>query len=229
MSRSIKVKRSTNIGQQVKATCSSCNGDRNHEVLSGSCVDGKDYYTPEDYFGWKEQYEVIRCLGCDNIAFRKTYEDEDSYEFDERLNERVYVQRVSIYPKPEGRLHGVRDKHLLPPQLIHIYDETLESLNSGHTVISGIGIRAIIETVCKDQNTTGRDLFTKINELKDNNILSQSGVEILQKLRVLGNNAAHDVQKQDIEQLKLAFDVIDNIVHIVYVLPQKTAQVFGTA
>lgn len=59
--------------------------------------------------------------------------------------------------------------------------------------------------------------------------MSQSGVEILQKLRVLGNNAAHDVQKQNIEQLKLAFDVIDNIVHIVYVLPQKTAQVFGTA
>lgn len=54
-------------------------------------------------------------------------------------------------------------------------------------------------------------------------------MEILQKLRILGNNAAHDVQKQDIEQLKLAFDVIDNIVHIVYVLPQKTAQVFGTA
>ncbi|WP_217541691.1 DUF4145 domain-containing protein [Vibrio metschnikovii] len=229
MSRSIKVKRSANIGQQVKATCSSCNGDRNHEVLSGNCINGKDYYTQEEYFSWEEQYEVIKCLGCDNIAFRKTYGDEDSYEFDGQLNNEVYVQKISIYPKPEGRLSGIRDKHLLPPQLMHIYDETLESLNSGHTVISGIGIRAIIETVCKDQKTTGRDLFTKINQLKDSNILSQNGVEILQKLRVLGNNAAHDVQKQDIEQLKLAFDVIDNIVHIVYVLPQKTAQVFGTA
>ncbi|MUK78959.1 DUF4145 domain-containing protein [Aliivibrio fischeri] len=226
MSRTIDLKASRNINKIIKITCSHCNGDRNHLVVSGTQVDGKDYHSPEDYFGWMEEYEVIQCQGCENVAFRKTYEDEESRHWDEELQTEVYYKTIKVYPKPDGRVHGIKDKHLLPSKLLRIYAETLESLNNDHTVISGIGIRAIVETVCKDGGTTSRDLYGRINELKDSNVLSTSGAEILHKLRVLGNNAAHDVEPQSISQLKLAFDVIDNVLHSVYILPKQTAAAF---
>ncbi|MEC6907466.1 DUF4145 domain-containing protein [Photobacterium piscicola] len=226
MSRVIDLKNSSNVGKVVKITCSRCNGDRNHLVVSGTQVDGKDYHGPEDYFGWMEEYEVIQCQGCENIAFRKTYEDEESYHWDEETHTEVYYKSVKVFPKPDGRLHGIKDKHLLPNKLLRIYTETLESLNNDHTVISGIGIRAIVETVCKDQSTASSNLYERINELKASNILSTSGADILHKLRVLGNNAAHDVEPQNITQLKLAFDVIDNLLHSVYILPQQTDAAF---
>ncbi|MCU8492553.1 DUF4145 domain-containing protein [Vibrio vulnificus] len=226
MSKVIDIENSKNIDKTIRVRCKNCNSDTNHKILAGVQLNGKDYHSPEDYFGWKEEYEVAQCLGCENVVFHKTHEDEDSYYYDPELGCPVYNKSVNLYPKPEDRSHGIKDRHLLPPKLQRIYLETISSLNSGHTILAGIGIRAIVETVCKDQGTSSRDLFGRINELKDNGVLTDWGAQILHKLRALGNNAAHEVEPQSGEQLKLAFDVIDNLLHSVYILPEKAKQTF---
>ena len=115
----------------------------------------------------------------------------------------------------------------MPTNLKRIYDETLNTLNSGQAVLSGIGIRAIVETVCKDKNTTSGNLFGKINELVTLGVLTQDGADILHKLRTLGNDAAHEVKPHTNTQLGLAFDVIDNLIKGVYILPHHAKSKFN--
>lgn len=118
------------------------------------------------------------------------------------------------------------DDYLLPTNLQRIYSETLRSLNSGLNVLAGIGVRAIVETICKDKSASGRDLFAKINDLVTQGVLTQDGADILHKLRTLGNEAAHEVKPHSNTQLGLALDVIDHLLQGVYILPHHASKTF---
>ena len=137
-----------------------------------------------------------------------------------------YLTREELYPNPEETRVSLSDDHLLPENLYRIYSETLGALNSGSPVLTGIGIRAIIETVCKDKKATGRDLYDRINDLVGQGVLTTEGAEILHKLRVLGNAAAHEVKPHSSTQLGLAFDVVEHLLQGVYILPHHAKQEF---
>lgn len=107
-----------------------------------------------------------------------------------------------------------------------IYLETIKALNSSQSILTGIGIRAIIETICKDKNANGGDLLNKIDDLVTQGVLTKEGAAILHKLRILGNKAAHEVRPHDDVQLGLALDVIDHLLLGVYVLPHHASKTF---
>jgi len=59
----------------------------------------------------------------------------------------------------------ISDAILLPEKVERIYEETLSALNYRQQVLCGVGIRAIIETICKDKKESGKDLNEKIKSL----------------------------------------------------------------
>jgi hypothetical protein len=220
----INIENPTYIGEQFRMDCSTCKTETKHTIVSATTKQGKQseimYGHPEEHAYvqyWTEEYQVVQCNGCENLVFRLTHENSEDMGLDGPV---VYTD---IYPNPEqGRL-VIKDSHLLPNKLERIYSETLKSLNSNQPVLTGIGIRAIVETVCKDQSANGRNLFDKINDLKSNKILTESGAVILHKLRTLGNDSAHEVQPHTNVQLGLALDVIDNLLQSVYILPHHAS------
>ena len=212
----IEIKISTESGEQLKITCGTCKVQTKHTVLSASNVDGKleeDAYHDTHIIYWNEKYQVIQCNGCENIVFRKISSNSEDMDFD------GYIENEDIFPNPEAGRDTIKDSLLLPAKLEKIYSETIKSLNSNLQVLIGIGIRAIIETICKEKNANGSNLFDKINNLQTQNVLTQEGADILHKLRVLGNNSAHEVKPHSNAQLGLALDVIDNLLTSVYILP----------
>ena len=126
---------------------------------------------------------------------------------------------VDIYPNPEDGRDAIDYVHLLPSNLQLIYHETIKSINSGLAVLTGMGIRAIVETVCKDKNANEKDLYEKINGLEKQGVLTKKDADILHKLRTLGNEAAHEVKPHNNTTLTLALDVIDHLLKGVYILP----------
>lgn len=107
-----------------------------------------------------------------------------------------------------------------------IYNETLKALNEELPVLAGIGIRAIVETVCKDKDSIGANLQDKIDDLVTQDVLTKEGADILHKLRTLGNDAVHEVKPHDNVQLGLALDVIHHLLQGVYILPHQSKQEF---
>jgi hypothetical protein len=61
--------------------------------------------------------------------------------------------------------------------------------------------------------------------------LTKDGADILHKLRTLGNDAAHEVKPHSLQELGLAFDVVDYLLLGVFILPvnaKKTFKQHGT-
>jgi Domain of unknown function (DUF4145) len=209
-----KITKDENVGQKIKADCpGDCGADKNHVVVSSI----KEYGSDQDAYGnsyeWISIYQIIQCGGCGQYSFRRIMSNSEDFGPD------GYEEDVDLYPnRIEGR-PPVNDHALLPNDLQRIYAETLRALNAGLPVLAGVGIRAIVETVCKDKKSAGGDLYERIESLVTQQVLSRDGADILQKLRVMGNDAAHEVKPHVVKQLGFALDVIDNLVSSVYILP----------
>jgi len=52
-------------------------------------------------------------------------------------------------------------------------------------------------------------------------VLTKDGADILHSLRNMGNDAAHEVKPHSEVELNVAFDVVENLLENVYLLPQK--------
>lgn len=203
-------------GAEYTLPCAKCAGKTVHEAVlsvdqSGQLEGGS--------IQWDKKLQIIRCKGCRTISFRSeasTSEDyiqisEDDWMLD--LDEKLYPSRVD----------GIRDLGndviYLPQDLRRIYKETTHALISDCPVLAGIGLRALVESICKEKDASGKDLYEKINSLASRHILTPSGAEILHKVRTLGNDAVHEVKPHTLRQLSLAMGVVEHMLKDIYILP----------
>jgi hypothetical protein len=225
---SVKVEYRTNksVGEEHNLLCLSCAGKTSHKVVASFDERGDDE-EPKFTFSWSTHYQVVQCQGCKNVSFRQAGTNSESgfpvslTDWDYGVDEKLYPSRLA------GRKSLGEDTFYLPPNLKRIYDETLSALANQSPVLAGIGFRAILETVCKEKNATGRDLLSKIDSLVVATILTPTSAAILHKIRTLGNAAAHEVKPHSDKQLGLAMDVIEHLLKDVYILPKQADSDFA--
>ena len=144
----------------------------------------------------------------------------DYDDWDYRVVQELFPSRI------EGR-KGLGDEiHYLPSTVMQIYKETLLALANQAPILAGIGLRALLETVCKEKNATGKNLLEKIDSLVTSRILTPTSASILHKIRTLGNSAAHEVKPHSEKQLGLAMDIIEHLLNDVYILPKQADSEF---
>jgi hypothetical protein len=222
----IKITPGSDDGQTPMASCAECSNTTRHEVLASVELLGS--YPAID---WKEIFQIVQCRGCETLSFRKVSTNSeawDGYYEPDGSPVQVYREEIETYPSREIAREPVEDFNTLPPKVRLIYVETLNALSSNQPVLAGIGIRAIVETICKDANSPGSNLSSRIDGLVGLGKLSSDGAATLHKLRVLGNAAAHDVVPHDEDQLALGLDVVEHVLEALYILPKKMGDAFGT-
>ena len=208
-------------GHEVNLPCTTCSGKPTHKVVASFQERGVDHL-----FDWTVDYQIVQCQGCKSVSFRQASTDSESYfqiaedEWEHDIVEKIYPSRL-IDRKGLGE-----DTNYLPSNLKRIYDETLSALASQSPVLAGIGLRALLETVCKQKNATGSDLFKKIDSLVVANVLTPASAAILHKIRTLGNDAAHEIKPHSAKQLALAMDICEHLLRDVYILPKQVESDF---
>jgi hypothetical protein len=209
-----KLKMNNTQGEKIWIPCGKCSGNTLHKVLLSA-----DKYDDDDNGFWTlDSYQIVQCQGCTEISFRNYLNDARSDSRGEKgAIEEIYPSRVA------GR-HVLRSVHILPGNISNIYEETHKALCSKQLILAGIGIRALLEAVCKEKSATGKDLEQKIDNLVGAGILTKSGAEILHGLRILGNVSAHEVKPHSENTLSLAMDVIEHLLTDVYILPTQSAK-----
>ena len=213
-------------GEEHMIPCVKCAGKTAHKVRASVDVrgeDGDDNYS----VSWAHDHQVIQCLGCKSVSFRAVSSNsEDYYQIDNNGNYE-YENDEKLYPPRLEGIKGLGDEtHYLPANIRRIYDETLMALSNQAPVLAGIGLRALLETVCKEKNATGGDLLKKIDSLVGAGILTPAGAAILHKIRALGNAAAHEVKPHSDRQLGLAMDIVEHLLKDVYILPKQVETEF---
>lgn len=169
-----------------KVACSKCNRKTNHKVLTSV-----EYYWDEsgDIQGC-DHYETISCLGCEEISFRlasinsEDIEQGDDGNFFPTETEEIFPQRLI------GR-SPLDEQYHLSPKIRQIYKETHSALSAKLKILAGVGIGALIESICLEEKASGPNLKERIDDLVSKGILTQKSAEILHETRFLRNRSAH--------------------------------------
>lgn len=217
---------------KIYLTCPQC--EREHqcaEILACVVKNGEDDCGHGNSISYGSRYETVKCGGCETVYFRKTtWNSEDvDHDYDENGHTISFCNETeTLYPEIKKERNTIRDFELLPKNIRKIYRETVIALESEQPILTGIGIRAILETICKDKDTKGK-LVSQIGQLHTKGVLSKNGADLLHKLRILGNASAHDIKPHSTLQLSLALDVLDNLLLNVYILEHHSKTAFTSA
>ncbi|MDM1020825.1 DUF4145 domain-containing protein [Acinetobacter sp. VNK23] len=224
MTSTSKEELNKSVGHEIRIPCIKCSGRTTHEVVVSVDQSGTESRYDLD---WYHVYQIIRCKGCKILSYRETAHTSEDYiqisedEYEWQGSEKLFPSRI------EGRKDLGDDAIYLPTDLRRIYKETVDALTNDSPVLAGIGLRAIVETVCKEKSASGNDLYKKINDLASKHVLTPSGANILHKVRSLGNKAAHEVKPHTPTQLSLAMNVVEHMLRDVYIFPKLVEEEFG--
>ncbi len=200
-----------------KIACSLCNNDTKHAVHASVEV----FWEVEEHdIQGKSLYEIISCLGCEELSFRLESGQSDDYYHGDG-GQLVYNVSEEIYP---SRLKGrspLDHQYSLPDKVKTVYRETHAALCTKLKILSGVGIRALIEAVCHEEQAEGSNLKEKIDNLVKKGVLTAKNAETLHKTRFLGNRAAHEIVAATDSELEVAFDILENLLETVYIIPDK--------
>lgn len=210
-------------GKELQVPCSSCNRETAHDIVS-SCEYATTY--SEEGFsvtGW-DDYQLVECRGCRTKTFRHCSRNTEDSDIDPYTGDEELSEKVVLYPFRIPGRRDLEDEYLLPTAVRLIHEETLLALRSGMPVLAGIGIRALVETMAKERGASGRDLVSTIDDLVSQGLVTRAGATILHSLRIMGNQAAHEVKPHSIQDLSTAMDVIEHTLTGIYILPERASR-----
>ena len=210
--------------QIIETKCPKCRSITNHTILANYTYHMND--PRYDYWIYTD-YEIIKCNGCDFILFREVYSDNECIDY----NENGELVRGHIEKRYPGIIVSSRLKNYninyIPYTCKSIYEETEFSLANNQIFLSAVGLRMLIESICNNQTEIGsikfesKNLYGKIDELVKNGILTKKSGEILHGIREIGNSSTHELKPTNINNLKIAFDIIENLLLMLYVFPKE--------
>jgi len=205
------------IGKEMKLPCLTCATRTFHKVLKS--IDEHD----QDGWGvYWASYQIVYCLGCRTVSFRKEWGTDDIIG-EEEDGRPIYESSEELYPSRVAGRKQIEYSYDLPPNVRQVYEETHKAVSGRQPVLSGVGIRVIVETVCRDKNAAGDTLQAKINNLVELGVLTKEGAEILHQTRLYGNDAAHEANPISERNLGLLMDITENLLTNVYILPKRAA------
>lgn len=216
----MKVQRNNKQDSIYECPCIKCIVKTRHKVLFSIDVQGNE----DDYY-WDTSYQIIQCEGCHEISFRQEeINSEDLIPID-NSSDAEHIVYESLFPLRLENYKGI-DTISLPYPINRIYKETLNAILSDSRVLAGIGLRALLEAISKEHGATGKNLYEKIDDFVNKQLVTPSNKELLHEIRLLGNDAAHEMIIHSKEKLLLAMRVIEILLTNVYVLPKQMKEIF---
>jgi hypothetical protein len=228
-----------------KVYCSLCKRKTNHGVLKHHREFNDD---PRIDIPYQDDYYISVCLGCDNVNFVNVYHDQNMVTYDPYEEEYENFEDVKVYP-PEPvqdidifNSHKEKKFNNLPTIIKVLYKEVVKSYNTNLSLLSAIGLRMIVEGVCKDlgikngyimdeitgskkvdengEEIRSSKLVGQINGMIEKGVIVQSQSRILHQIRELGNQTAHELKRPNDRTLSSGIEIIESILHIIYELDQ---------
>lgn len=205
------------MANKIKNYCHYCNHDTWHEVLNQTERSAES----TDEFWWHTDYQIVKCCGCDSISFRMVDIDETMINSVDENGD--LIPNIYTYPHRKGA-HRELETWAVPSGIRRIYHEVIKSLNEGCYCLAAAGCRAIVEGVCNEEGITGKNLDTKINNLRAKSLITQKDRDRLHAIRFMGNDSIHQLKKPDPDELNIVVEIIEQLLNQTYILEDRFHQ-----
>jgi hypothetical protein len=223
--------------QIKKIFCNTCKTETNHEIGSVHyryCQNNAELKNlvfvetigldePIDFKNSKGifKYETWICRGCDTVTLQESCAI-NGLTYDKGMK---VVWSYDFHPLRESESLPERDLGLTPIKLYLLYHEVLESYKNELPVLCSIGLRALLEGICKDKGISDKDaraLADKVDELAKRQHLPPAIAKNLKSYKFIGDSAAHYLEAPDRESLKVGIEVMQDLLNYLYVLEYKS-------
>jgi hypothetical protein len=202
----------------IQIPCGTCGNSTNHIVIA----ERNARYGEEEAYCWGLDHYFCQCAGCDSFCYAVAEWSENDW------NPRTEQMELSwsIYPSlKDDEKQPIYEDHEFPPKIRSVYREVIGAFNAQLPVLTAIGLRALIEAICKDQGVKAGKLYGLIDGLANNGVLTAAQASILHSHRFLGNAAAHDIEPAKPRELIAALEIAEAMLRTIYVLPGLAAQI----
>jgi hypothetical protein len=210
------------MSKSIRTNCNSCSKQTNHQLLFvKKVVTREDYEVLEVDVKEKiiEEFMTIQCKGCDEVSFLHRLSGDLFVDSEGKKQFLEFNYPEEEYP---SEFDTLKDQQVLqlPSVLKNVYQEIVTALDSGANLLAGVGLRILVEAICMEQNISGSNLKEKIIELEKRGLISKNEVPILDKLREIGNTAAHRIKAFPSDKLSYALNIINHALTNIYILPK---------
>ena len=217
--KNVTITLNQNQGKEIWVFCPQCGNQTLHKVLLSAEAETRYELGYRDFYVEWEDLQIIECQGCKRLSFRSVRGNSEDVVPDEAGN-LVSDETEVLYPPVVIGKSMLRGVEHLPWQVHNVYREVYAVLGVGARVLAGIGIRALVESVCNERGAKGSNLKEKISDLGKQGLLSPQNVAFLQQLRVMGNRSAHEARPHSERELVAAMEIVEHLLYEVYILPE---------
>ncbi|MDT0545610.1 DUF4145 domain-containing protein [Streptomyces lonegramiae] len=131
------------------------------------------------------------------------------------------IELTQVYPEPEPQPRQISSD--APSLVREIFREAALAEAAGAYRLAGVGYRAVVEQIAKEQGATGSNLHNRITSLAAQGV-PQNIVDAFHEARIVGNDAVHDGLAYSSEEIADIAELIDEAVFILYVQPAQRAR-----
>ncbi|MFJ6000459.1 DUF4145 domain-containing protein [Streptomyces sp. NPDC092370] len=124
--------------------------------------------------------------------------------------------RRQVWPEPLPR----KLSEDVPELVRSLFTDASKAENAGSYRLAGVGYRAAVEEICKDQGATKYTLYDKITELAERG-LPQDVVDAMHEARVVGNDSIHHNLEYAADEIADLAKLIEEAAQILYVQPAE--------
>lgn len=197
-----------------KSSCGRCQVETNHHIIHH---DTEDLESLDKIKGPRRGIDHLyrQCAGCDKYSYVQEHWEMDPYK-----GKLIRFRKTCPVPENENRRTAINYSHELPNSLEGLYHEVIDAINAQFFNLSTLGLRMLIEEICKDQQAKGENLKDKINELAKNGRLTRDQADILHKLRLMGNDVAHESRQVSQHEISMARKIVETMMENIYMLPK---------
>jgi len=197
----------------TRAHCNKCGGDRNHVVLHSE----KSSWEDDEYpVSGGEEYETLKCSGCDNIKLRHT-----SWCSEDDENTINYFPPAIFRRTPEWFddlwLELSAEDEFVEKLLKEIYVALQNNLPS----LAAMGVRSLLEKVMVSKAGDKGSFVQNLTEFEKLGYVSRIQRERLEAILEVGHAAIHRTYVPTKKDVITLVDLTEHIVETVYLHEAK--------
>lgn len=206
--------------RKVLSNCWDCKNETNHKLLfsyrqqSDSLDENNKVYETE-----LNDYNVVECLGCNNISFVLITRLKSENGKPNIIKE-VFPYDSKYLNEEDTVFLTFEESTALPLLVRNLYSEIEDIFPLNNPILTGIGLRTLLEAVCIHQNIKGRNLKDKIDNLHKNGLIAAKDLPILHNLREIGNVTVHQIKKPSEKTLHYSLEILNHTLKSLYVIPR---------
>ena len=196
------------VGKISQVICPTCKRATNHKVLKSVT---HDWSTDDNDIQGTIDYLIIQCQGCETVSYCS--KSTNSEDFDHETGEFEITRKQ--YPLVNINHTRIDLPWSTPKDIRTVYEETSNALSTGLTTLGAVGIRLIVELLCKAEGAIGDNLESKIESLRDQHLVSPQVADTIHGIRFFGNEVVHGSSAK-YHELRTAWEVINVMLSYVY-------------